>query len=287
MRLCIIIQSLRALILQATRRHWRQSIMKKTKINKLNVLEHNGINIEEYPDNTWELAPFPSQKGAVYNADNLATTNRHCFLLDEEFKKYLKLSESRWPENKKRDISWRLKTFIWAVDYALNTFGDKYAFIECGTGQGYMAASLAKRCVDKNIYPEVTLIDTFDNDLATSPTTTVASPADFAYCNNYEEVKLYFNRYQNISTLCGFIPHILNSKSFGKVSFLHIDLNNAAAELAALDFFDESLVAGAIILLDDYGGHGGDEQAQVHEDFARRINRALLPLPTGQAIIIK
>lgn len=110
--------------------------MKKNKVNKIKVLEHNGVNIEEYPDDTWKLVPFTSQKGSVYNADNLATTNRHCFLLDEEFKKYLDLSEARWPESRKRDISWRLKTFIWAVDYALDAFGDEYAFIECGTGQG-------------------------------------------------------------------------------------------------------------------------------------------------------
>ena len=117
--------------------------MKKTKVNKLKVLEHNGVNIEEYPDDTSKLVPFPSQKGWVYNADNPATTNWHSFLLDVEFKKYLKPSESRRPGNKKRDISWCLKTFIWAVDYALHAFGDKYAFLECGTGRGYMAASLA------------------------------------------------------------------------------------------------------------------------------------------------
>lgn len=261
--------------------------MKKTKVNKLKVLEHNGVNIEEYPDDTWKLVPFPSQKGSVYNADNITTTNRHSFLLDVEFKKYLKLSESRWPGNKKRDISWRLKTFIWAVDYALNAFGDKYAFIECGTGRGYMAASLTERCVDSDIFPEVTLIDTFDNDLATTSKTTVASPAEFAYCNNYDEVKFYFEAYTNVSTLRGFIPDVLSSKTFGRVAFLHIDLNNAAAELVALDFFYESLVVGGIILFDDYGGHGAGEQAELHENFARRVNRSLLPLPTGQGIIIK
>ena len=55
--------------------------MKKTKVNKLKVLNHNGVNIDEYPDDTWKLVPFPSQKGSVYNADNLATTNRHSFYL--------------------------------------------------------------------------------------------------------------------------------------------------------------------------------------------------------------
>ena len=70
------------------------------------------------------------------------------------------------------------------------------------------------------------------------------------------------------------------------ISFLHIDLNSAVAEAAALEKLKDRLCKGSLILFDDYGGHGAEEQALVHETFANDNNRDLLILPTGQAVII-
>jgi len=46
------------------------------------------------------------------------------------------------------------------------------------------------------------------------------------------------------------------------------------------------LEKGCIILFDDFGGPGGDLQAEVHEKFAKNDGKNLLQLPTGQALII-
>tara|TARA_A100001015_G_scaffold273593_1_gene329188 strand:- start:6 stop:176 length:171 start_codon:yes stop_codon:yes gene_type:complete len=45
-------------------------------------------------------------------------------------------------------------------------------------------------------------------------------------------------------------------------------------------------ILSKILLFDDYGGPGGQEQAKIHEDFAKANNKELLILPTGQALII-
>jgi hypothetical protein len=53
-----------------------------------------------------------------------------------------------------------------------------------------------------------------------------------------------------------------------------------------LKFLQDKMSKGGIILFDDYGGYGGNDQAKIHEAFAAKNDRQLLILPTGQAIII-
>ena len=63
-------------------------------------------------------------------------------------------------------------------------------------------------------------------------------------------------------------------------------MNFYKAESDALDFLKNYFEAGCIILFDDFGGPGGDLQAEVHEKFAHDNKKSLFQLPTGQAIII-
>ena len=67
---------------------------------------------------------------------------------------------------------------------------------------------------------------------------------------------------------------------------MHIDLNSVVAERGALDFFRNRLGNGSIVLFDDYGGFGADEQAIFHENFAINSGQELLILTTGQALIV-
>lgn len=72
-----------------------------------------------------------------------------------------------------------------------------------------------------------------------------------------------------------------------KISFLSIDLNCAAPEIAAAEFFWDKLVSGASIVLDDYGWAKHIVQKHAFDDFARRRGVPILSLPTGQGLIIK
>jgi hypothetical protein len=70
-----------------------------------------------------------------------------------------------------------------------------------------------------------------------------------------------------------------------------LDLNVAAPERAAVEFFWDKLVTGGIVLSDDYGhsreGHGYYAQKLALDDFARSRNVEVLSLPTGHGMILK
>jgi len=72
-----------------------------------------------------------------------------------------------------------------------------------------------------------------------------------------------------------------------RIGFLSIDMNVAYPEVQAAEFFWDRLVPGAVMLLDDYGWYGHEPQKAALDAFARRCGRRVLPLPTGQGIILK
>ncbi len=260
----------------------------KFKHGLIHINKHNGISLFEYPEENWNFVPFPFQKGEIFNADNLATVNRHEFSKNEKFINARNAGESRWGTPQKvRDISWRLHVMLWAFGLALKkTRTSETIFVECGTGRGYMAAAIAEYHNLDDKSPTFYLIDTFTSDLVLGSGHLISSPANFAYSDGDEEVKQYFSRYSNIKVIKGLIPEALQELPKLAIGFLHLDLNNAEAESAALQYLMGQLVSGSVIIFDDYGGPGGKDQAIVHEKFASLTNKELLVLPTGQAIII-
>lgn len=69
---------------------------------------------------------------------------------------------------------------------------------------------------------------------------------------------------------------------------LHIDLNQAPAEIAALDRLFDLIVPGGMLILDDYEWGGGYRAQKFAEDpwFDSRRYR-VMPLPTGQGLVFK
>lgn len=251
--------------------------------------KHNNENVILYPDKTWSFIPFPNFKGHVYNHDNLATVNRHTFLEDERFKKARQLAESRWMDNNNksaRNVTWRLHTALWGASVALNGRIEDAIFVECGTGRGFMAAGIASYLKFDELHrPDFYLVDIFSAVLQDASGVELR-PADFAYTDDVAEVTEYFSKYPSVKVKQGNIPECLTEIPDRPISFLHIDLNSAVAESAALSKLKDRLCKGSFILFDDYGGVGGDKQALVHESFAVDNDRELFVLPTGQAIII-
>jgi hypothetical protein len=83
------------------------------------------------------------------------------------------------------------------------------------------------------------------------------------------------------------VPDTLPRVTADKVAFLSLDMNCAAPEVAAAEYFWPKLVPGGIILLDDYGFTAHAEQRHAFDEFASRKGVPLLPLPTGQGVIFK
>jgi len=256
---------------------------------RMKIIKHNGVSIEDYPDKNWTLVPFPSQKGSIYSADNLATVNRHDFANCALFANAKEAAEKRWgTPGTVRDISWRLHVLLWAFGMANKRNWNGEIAIELGTGKGYMAAGICNyynSSEDKKKIP-LFLFDVFSKDLELVNGESVESPAQFAYTDQYSEVVEYFKDYEFVEIIQGLIPEVLIKLENRKICFLHLDLNNAESEKLALEYLAPKFIDGTIILLDDYGGPFGESQAIVHRNFATAYGRNILELPTGQGLII-
>lgn len=252
------------------------------------LLPHNGKTVDRYPTSKgWYLSPFPMEKGIPYCADNLVTTARAPFLTDSLFLKAKAKAEGRWESKEIRDISWRLDMMLSCISHALRAqeSNNDNIFVECGTGRGYMAAGIFDYFNWDNNKPPFYLIDSFIPNMPDETGDQLSSnDKSFVYSDGDSEVREYFSQYENVKIITGLIPEILSLLPDKKIGFLHIDLNHAIAEKSALEYLKPKLAKGAIVLFDDYGGIGGEQQAQMHEEFSNNMNYRLWTLPTGQGL---
>jgi len=63
-------------------------------------------------------------------------------------------------------------------------------------------------------------------------------------------------------------------------------MNSAPAEIAALAYFWERLVPGALVLLDDYGWRGYRAQKLAEDPFFAARGLQVMELPTGQGMVM-
>jgi len=65
-------------------------------------------------------------------------------------------------------------------------------------------------------------------------------------------------------------------------------MNVAGPEIAAAEYFWDKIIPGGIILIDDYGfSNKYTVSNRLYNEFADKRNLKVLPVATGQGIIIK
>jgi hypothetical protein len=134
-------------------------------------------------------------------------------------------------------------------------------------------------------------IDTFEGhsklDFTDDITDGIQKPGDFNE-TSYEVVKSYLNAYPNISVLKGRIQDVSNLLTDFKFSLLHFDMDIYQPTIYSLNFFDDKLLPGAIIILDDYGFITCPGIKKAVDEFINTHNRyTRFPLLTGQCILVK
>jgi Macrocin-O-methyltransferase (TylF) len=192
-------------------------------------------------------------------------------------------------------IEWRVSTALWAASTALHTQGD---FVECGVNAGFISSTIMQDLdwrsqADRTFY----LVDTFAGPVWEQfSSAEIASgqrrasedaAARGAYVTDLERIRANFAEWPNARIVPGAIPEVLDQIASEAIAFLHIDMNCAYPEQAALKHLWSRLSRGAVVLLDDYAYLGLESQHAAISETAAELGVAVLALPTGQGIIIK
>lgn len=175
-----------------------------------------------------------------------------------------------------RGIIWRTAVLVWAARQAKRRDG---AFVELGCYAGTTARILyeAAQVTDRPFY----LYDLFEHEPGMAHH---AMPEHGPQL--FETVQARFADAPNVQVIKGPVPDSFGQGAPDQVAFAHIDMNQAAAEVAGLDGLETRFVPGAVIVLDDFGQLPYRQQHVAEAAWFAQRGVPILELPTGQGLAI-
>jgi hypothetical protein len=230
---------------------------------------------------------------SLYEMDGLHTFHNSPFRQDADFRQaYNRGIQAAHGHDPK--FEWRVHILLWAAAAALRVEGE---FVECGVNAGFMSSTVMCRYNWNDVAKKYYLIDTFAGPVmeqfsaeeleSVNKSVIENAIASGGYVTDISRVEKNFAEWKNAVIVKGVVPEVLSSLDISKVAFLHLDLNCAYPEIEAMNYFWDKLVAGGVVVLDDYSYHGYEAQTEAHNKFAATKGIPILCLPTGQGIIIK
>jgi hypothetical protein len=218
-------------------------------------------------------------KDGIYTGDNLFTYHRNLSFLTDE--KLMASHKAHAETEVEHSILWRIAVVAWGAYNGLRLGrGD---FVECACYKGTTARIVCdyldfQSHVDRHYY----LYDLFEHD-ASLPHHAMPEHSE----QLYDRVKNRFADMPNVTVTQGRVPEILSKICPKEIAFLHLDMNNAQAEIGALEVLFDRMLPGAVLVLDDYGWLGYREQKLVEDPWLQQRGYRVLELPTGQGLLIK
>jgi len=217
----------------------------------------------------------------IFANDMLITLDRNTSFLEDV--PYIQAFNAAAQDETDHSLLWRLHVLCWCARNSLRVEGD---FVECGVYRG-MSAAVAARYLDFGSQSRAWyLYDTFTGIPADHLDPGHVNPDYFQAPGLYEAAVQRFAEYPNVHVIRGRIPEILAERAPEKVAFLHLDMNSAAAEAAALEFFAGRFSPGAFVVLDDYGWRGYRAQKLEADRIFGRLGKPIMELPTGQGMVM-
>lgn len=231
---------------------------------------------------------------AAYAQDGLISVHAHQFMQDPAFTRAYARGVQAIGGTDRYRWHWRVHVGLWAAQVAVRLEGD---FVECGVNRGFLSSAIMEyldwNSLDRDFY----LLDTFaglDEQLLSAQERAAGARQKNAedllsgfYVRGVEGVRANFAQWPRARIVQGAIPGTLAQVDARRIAYLHLDMNNAAPEVAALSHFWERLVDGAGVLLDDYAYLGYEAQRLAMDEFARSRGVSVCALPTGQGLILK
>jgi predicted O-methyltransferase YrrM len=206
----------------------------------------------------------------VLSSDAMVVWHRNLGFLDDEA--FVTAWQKHAKADHERGIIWRTAVLVWAARQALRRQG---GFVECGCYAG-TSMRIIMDAVDLS-GREVFLYDLFEHDASMAHHAMPEHGPDL-----FARVRARFAAEPNVAVIRGFVPESFAQGAPEKIAFAHIDMNNAPAEIAALDALEARLVPGAVIVLDDFGQFYYSAQHIAEREWFARRGLHVLEIPTGQ-----
>ena len=230
----------------------------------------------------------------AYAQDGMISVHSHAFMQDAAFQRAYARGVRAIGGSDTYQWQWRIHIGLWAARVAAHLPGD---FVECGVNRGFLSSAIMEylnwNSLDRDFY----LLDTFagldaryvsererkDGALRRN---TEHLQSGF-YVRGVDQVRANFAEWPRTRIIVGAVPETLEQVTSTQVAYLHLDMNSAPPEIAALSYFWNRLVAGAPVLLDDYAYLGYTPQRLAMDEFAHTHGVNVCSLPTGQGLIFK
>jgi hypothetical protein len=211
-----------------------------------------------------------------YFGDNLFTWGRNNSLFDDE------PFREAWSNNIQNDadqaIAWRRYILTCAAFHCVQLPGD---FVECGVYTGTGIKTVMDYLGGTEFPKTFWGYDTFDYNPVAGHF--FAGQED----GFFTKIQERFQNYPQVRLISGLIPDSFEQGIPEKIAYLHIDMNNAAGEIAALDALFDRVISGGVIIMDDYEWAGYRQQKQAEDPWLEKRGYRVFPLPTGQGLILK
>jgi hypothetical protein len=210
--------------------------------------------------------------------DNFITWGRNLSMLTD--RPFLRAWESNLESESDKAIVWRRYVLACAAYHCVQLEGD---FVECGAYTGVGMKTIIDYLGGTEFPKTFWGYDIFEHGADMVNHAMPEHGPDL-----YQRVSRKFANYPQVRLMKGLIPEIFGTGCPERIAYLHIDLNQAPAEIAALNHLFDRLVPGAILILDDYEWAGVYRPQKLAEDpwFDARRYR-VMPLPTGQGLVVK
>ena len=181
---------------------------------------------------------------------------------------------------------WNLQTVLWAARQVAAVPGD---FVELGVFRGHTTLFVADYLEFAGVPRTWWLYDTFEGipEDQLDPNWETNNKNAYVGTFSFEEVRTRFAAFPNIRVIKGRVPDVLHDDAPQQIAFLHMDLNNSAAEIAALDLLFDRIPSGGVIVFDDYCWEVSRAQHEAEKAWFAARGLHILPLPTGQGVFVK
>lgn len=217
-----------------------------------------------------ELGQMLSPLG-YWQTDNLITFGKnHSFLEDEQL---IACIERHANHDYDKAIVWRTHILTWAARCASGSAGD---FVECGTHLGFTAAVVCDYLPSATAHRQYWCYDLFEGSAYRG--------YEIGNQTAFEFVTRKLNTYPCIRIVKGPVEQTLATELPDRIAFLHLDLNSAPGEQAALQKMVPRLSKGAFVILDDYGWRHYRDQKLVADVIFAAHGIPIVELPTGQGM---